>query len=184
MSGNDIDPESLKLVLQLQLQDMESLIKGKFRKDEKPDTELALEIYKAELESLACCVSDRTISRSIAQAVELDGPVIRAHAEVEQQAVHDRNQALSLGAPGGAQSIAPQEARALDDEFLSKLKALYVDEDMSPATGESSSWAAKREKYRNCMACNAKVPFFDIARCPLMSPYFLLAAADSRSLLF
>lgn len=180
MSGYELDPKSLDLVLQLQLQDVQGLLKGKFREGDAPDAELAMEMYKSELESLARCVSDRTMSRSIAQAVELDGDTIRGHAEVEQQATHDREQALSWDTPGGVQSSPAPEVAALDDEFLSKLKALYVDEYRSSAMAESSSWASKRvntptaassSQYRSCTACGGDVPFFDVARCPCSHEY-------------
>lgn len=196
MSLYELDPQSLELLLELQLRDAQRLRKGKHRQGEAmPDAELALELYQAELESLACFVSDRNMCRSIARAVELDADTIRIHAEVEQQAAQDRAHALGRHSKH-TRSHAPPESASLaaeiiDDECLSKLKALYVDEYASfgPAA-ESSSWAAKRAKaptaaalrpsqLRSCTACCAgDVPFFDVARCPCSHEYCRVCIAS------
>ncbi|KPM42271.1 hypothetical protein AK830_g4263 [Neonectria ditissima] len=178
----DLDPESLELVLQLQLHDLQFLLRGKYREGEAPDSELALETYKLELETSACCISDRKMCRSMAQAVELDEHIISALAEAELQATHDRYQALNLDSPDAVQIKSAPEEAMLDDEFLSRLKTLNGEDEAPPTIAESSGMASKRQytsttkipsqsQYRNCLACSASVLFLELARCPCKHEY-------------
>ncbi|KHN98270.1 IBR domain containing protein [Metarhizium album ARSEF 1941] len=81
-----LDQASLDLTIELQLEDARKLVKGKHRTGETPDGELAAELDKLELESLATFRADQAISRSIARAVLSDAEVIQDHVEEERQA--------------------------------------------------------------------------------------------------
>jgi hypothetical protein len=180
MSYQDINSESLQLIIELQLGDLESVSKGKQRAGEVRDGELAVEVFKSELKSLNRFRSDQILSQSIARAVVQDGAVVASYAQSEEQARHDREQALRWKS-GSATPIDPIATKAvLDDELLGKLKALYVEEYKSAnfPEAESSEWAAKRAKAdaskendRTCTACGDAVPFFYVARCPCSHEY-------------
>ena len=178
MSNQNIDTESLRLIIELQLRDLESVSKGKQRADETRDEELAVEVFKRELESLGQFHSDLILSQSIARAVVEDGAIVASYAQSEHQARHDREHALhwNSGPATPIDTIATEPV--IDDELLGKLKALYVEEHGSAnfPEAESSEWAAKRagglkENDRTCTACGDAVPFFHVARCPCSHEY-------------
>ncbi|POR36152.1 Vacuolar membrane protein [Tolypocladium paradoxum] len=184
MSFDGIDRASLDLILELQLQDAQSLMKGKHREGEAPDAEVAAETYKSELESLASRLSDRAMSRSMARAVRMDSDALRAHADGEQQAIRDRQQALNLGGvPGAAQAGPAPDTdidETIDDEAMDKLRVLYG-HDHSPSDDEEPpSKAAKRTEHstagsssrtRTCVACDANIAFVDVVQCPCSHGY-------------
>lgn len=94
-----IDPDSLALILELQLSDTERSLKGKGKEGETPDEKLAANIYKSEPEVVAQVHSDRAMCRSIVRAVQLNSDIIRQYTGLESQAVRDRQQALSWNHP-------------------------------------------------------------------------------------
>ena len=188
MALRDTDPESLKLIIELQLEESTSSIKGKHSEGEIPDAELAKMLHKAELESQLGILADRQMCLSIARAVELDGNFIKEHKELENQAASDRQHAL--GQPASGQDQTADDPSAVDDELLMKMKALYMDRPESVSTaafetdictaeagtssgtssvkGESSSASPE---IRTCVACNEAKPFFHVSRCPCSHEY-------------
>jgi hypothetical protein len=67
-----LDPETLSIVLQIQLEDLETLTtgsKGKHCEGEVTDSDMAMDLYKSELEACARVASDRAMCLSIAAAV-------------------------------------------------------------------------------------------------------------------
>lgn len=178
------DQETLNLIIELQLQDAKALIKGKHRAGEPPDRELAAELFKQELESLASFHADRAMCRSIAQAVLADGEAIQDHVGAEQQVVADRNYALHGESSTGASGTALPDV-VIDDEMVKKLAALYVAEDHPDAAAASSSKQIIRAKSstsasdtRKCVACVTDVPYFDTVRCPCSHEYCRSCLAD------
>ncbi|KAK4085272.1 uncharacterized protein Triagg1_262 [Trichoderma aggressivum f. europaeum] len=140
--SNEIDQETLNLIIELQLQDAQR------RQVERPDAELALQLYCSELESLGTTYSDHAMSRSMAHAALTDGDFIRNHLEEEQQAVRDREYAIH----GQLSAVVPVIATpdtVIEDGMLQKLAALYngVDDGRSSVVGEPSSrqttWAGQ-----------------------------------------
>ncbi|KAM5343529.1 hypothetical protein ACJ41O_012066 [Fusarium nematophilum] len=139
-----------------------------------------MEACRYELESMENLISDRSLSLSIARAVEADGGVIAAARAAEDQAARDREFALRLSSnprarPGRSRAKANKKAAAtddLDDEMIEKLKAMYIgmtgptafasdldDTDLFPQA-ESSSWAAtgRHAKTRECISCRDQFP--------------------------
>ncbi|UKZ49872.1 hypothetical protein TrVGV298_004125 [Trichoderma virens] len=92
---HEIDQESLDLIIELQLQDAQSLIKGKYRDGDAPDFEFALECFNAELQALHTLLHDQAMTRSMARAVVSDADIIRELVNQEEQAVRDRQLALN-----------------------------------------------------------------------------------------
>ncbi|KAI6317352.1 hypothetical protein MCOR07_009445 [Pyricularia oryzae] len=164
-----MDTDTLALIVQLQLDDLEAItagVIGKGRATEAPeDIQIAAELFRAELVAQAAVISDKAFSQSIANAVIKDGGLI-----MECLAAENRQPAES--------SITN-----LDDELIDKLKTLYVTdgeelklEDSDVPHSESSSWAASRQEVvrrpqRECTSCGDQYDFTNVARCPCSHEY-------------
>ncbi|KAF9881663.1 ibr finger domain protein [Colletotrichum karsti] len=151
----DIDDETLHLVLQMHMEDLEELkqnSKGKHREDELPDADFAIDMYRSEIESRALFASDRSMCKSIAQANRRDGQLVSAIVEEEQQAANDRAFAVWLSRedpffqenedvtpsppprqpppappPGPPPAAGGQYNPSSNDAFLRKLQIMYMD---------------------------------------------------------
>ncbi|KOS20501.1 hypothetical protein ESCO_005344 [Escovopsis weberi] len=187
----DIDQESLDLIIQLQLQDVEGLVKGKSKQYDAPnDIDLAMQLYQAELESLNSFFADRAMTMSIARAVLQDADAIAEQIrpeEPQRPAVNGKQPAADDPPPTpGFPGEGP------DEEMLARLQAMYMDNSRSVAgdAAESSSWAALRKQpasapavsgggggqqraspRRNCTACRDSFPASEMARCPCSHEY-------------
>ncbi|KAK1975349.1 hypothetical protein LZ30DRAFT_754177 [Colletotrichum cereale] len=78
MLCDEVDDETLHLILQIQLHDLDIVkqrSKGKNRQDEICDAYLAVKAYKSELKSRILFVLDRCMCKSMAKANQLDGLV-------------------------------------------------------------------------------------------------------------
>uniref|UniRef100_L2GEN1 Ibr domain-containing protein n=1 Tax=Colletotrichum fructicola (strain Nara gc5) TaxID=1213859 RepID=L2GEN1_COLFN len=163
MICHDIDEETLHLVIQMQLEDLEHMKncrKGKQKEGSLPDSEFAFETYQSELKTCEQRVSDRTMSRSIQKATRTDGKLVTVFAAQERQAERDREIALRLSrgetvnqnsfqTSANSKTTSPDEDMSdLDADMLRKLQKLYVsadaDDDETLDQPESSSWAASR----------------------------------------
>lgn len=180
----EIDEETLKLIIELQVQDARNMIKGKHRVGEVPDSEIAAQMFEHELMNLASFYTDKAMSRSIAHAVLADGDAIKSHVDEEQQATNDREFAVhgqpATGSPGDASADA-----IIEDEMMRKLIALYIGDNSCPPSaarpaaaspaaqqaGPSSSASANGIELRHCVACTSDVAFFDTVRCPCSHEY-------------
>ncbi|OPB46936.1 hypothetical protein A0O28_0070600 [Trichoderma guizhouense] len=134
---DELDEDTLKVIIEIQLREAQDLVKGKHHEGEQPDTELAMQLYCHELESLATACSDQAMSRSIAHAVLIDGDIIRNHLEEEQQAVRDREFAMN-GQPSAAVASTATPETVIEDDMIEKLAALYIgiDDDQYSTVGE------------------------------------------------
>ncbi|KAI8156652.1 hypothetical protein K4K50_005429 [Colletotrichum sp. SAR 10_71] len=163
MLFHDIDEETLHLVIQMQLEDLEHMKncrKGKQKEGSLPDSEFAFETYQSELKTCEQRVSDRAMSRSIQKATRTDGKLVTVFAAQERQAERDREIALRLSrgetvnqnsfqTSANSKTTSPDEdVSDLDADMLCKLQKLYVsadaDDDETLDQPESSSWAASR----------------------------------------
>ncbi|KAK1980906.1 IBR finger domain-containing protein [Colletotrichum cereale] len=194
MLCDNIDDETLRVVLHIQLEDLESIkrsSKGKNRPDEISDADLAVETYESELKSHTLLASDRCMCKSIARANKLDGRLVSILVNQEKQAAQDREVALRFDRgeqvnEGPSTDHTKQESSTdVDEDLLSKLESLYVSTDGFDdilGQAESSTWAAsrgqatdtarlaKREK-RQCNSCFSNYFSTDIARCPCSHEY-------------
>jgi hypothetical protein len=195
---NSMDEASAALIIQLQIQDSQQLSEeyegtGKGREGELSDTQLAINLYREDLQRHASIVADRQMTRSIARACQTDGNVLEASLSQEQTAASDRATACRLGGVADPNHIPPWvvTSEEMDDEFLAKLSAIYIQtpaEELNfksaaieAASGsehsepESSNWAATRQtaraQYRRCTACQEYIRFFDTARVPCNHEY-------------
>ncbi|KAK1721081.1 IBR finger domain-containing protein [Colletotrichum lupini] len=186
----DVDDETLRLVLQMHLEDLESIRqsnKGKCRADEATDHDIAIETYKSEIEAHALLAADRRMCKSIAKANQTDARLITNLARQEDQAARDRAAAIRLSDGGELDEDVPA---APEDEMLRKLKALFVsasgeeeahdDEEDTLSPPESSSWAASRLQTNlpaanptklTCDSCTNTYPSTTVAHLPCKHNY-------------
>jgi hypothetical protein len=80
-----IDLPSAELILALQLGDIDELranSKGKPRDGELTDAELAMSFTQENLESIQSFIADRNMTQSMAEVVQIDGPLVVIDFEV------------------------------------------------------------------------------------------------------
>ncbi|KAJ4266128.1 hypothetical protein NW762_004108 [Fusarium torreyae] len=185
-----IDDASLMLAIQLQQEDLElweSSRKGKHKEGEIPDSELAFETYRQELESFQTLVSDQALSLSIARAVEADQGILSALAATDEQSSKDHEYALRLSDDPNAR--APLESEPAEDNskdlgedgIFEQIRALYAPPpnqvynddtdtfDFIPHA-ESSQWAVARP-MKECTGCLDQFPPLALTTCPCSHDY-------------
>jgi hypothetical protein len=166
-----IDAETLNLIMQMQLEDLQEIAranvpKGKGRtgeQDARADMMAAIETYSADLTAAAQILADEAMCRSIANAVEADADLIGAALSQEDQLIQDRELAFELSgqrrsAAAGRQSISQKSfmSTTTDEDTLERLRALNISphspspslvgrfEHTDTDRAESSSWAQTR----------------------------------------
>lgn len=186
METLSLDDASESLMIELQMQELENLVnssKGKHIEGEQPDFDLALAIYKSELESYDVFFSDRRMCRSAARAVVADGDLIYRQHQTEDQVARDHHMALNFDSdqetPSDDPADDPADHANFDSELINKLAALYVlppDDELADQP-ESSSWASSRPRrtvpktMTTCVSCRESFNFYEIARCPCSHEY-------------
>ncbi len=178
-----IDSETFQLIIDLQSNDVQHLLRGKHRVGEAPDSELAMQLFEDELKSIETFHSDRIMSRSIAQAVVNDAQLIQEIISDEEQITKDREYAVGLdtGVPyelGEGEALGCSSDR-IDEEMLGKLTALYIGDGHASQTSahagsSSQGGAASKERNvlkRRCTACLEEVAYIDAIRCPCGHDY-------------
>jgi hypothetical protein len=141
-----VDPQTLGLMIQMQLEDLEEMAqanisKGKGRAgehDARTDLIVAIDAYNADLTATAQSVADEAMCRSIANAVEADADLIGAALWEEDQVVRDRNLALALRdqslpadtrrdpREGVASQMPSNMSNSIDEDMLERLRALNL----------------------------------------------------------
>ncbi|OAA44586.1 IBR domain containing protein [Beauveria brongniartii RCEF 3172] len=183
-----IDIASLDLIAKLQLEDAESLLKGKHAAGTRPDAEYAAQLFRDELEQIRISIADNAMCRSIAAAVLADSDAIQSSLNEEHQANCDREYAANLDSMdpdsddvdlANISLHTPSAASLIDDEMMGKLAIMFVDAGELPGRasrtvrGESSSQGAKAGRYgtRRCISCEEDVSYIDSVRCPCSHDY-------------
>ncbi|KFA75374.1 hypothetical protein S40288_01978 [Stachybotrys chartarum IBT 40288] len=174
-----MDEATLGLIIELQLQDIEALAsssKGKQRDGEVPDPVAAVDAYKEELEVLRQSVRDAVMSRSLADAVRLDGDAITALELNEQQAREDRRIAQQIHAGGNVErpqtrprsNSAQSTLSHVDNDLYEKMLALNVRDE----PGESSRRAASLHSGpKQCDICTEERAAYLVAGLPCGHKY-------------
>ena len=149
----EIDDTTAKLIIQLQLEDLEELAgnqKGKQAEGSQNDTQDAISTYRQELQQILMVLSDRSMARSIGQAVISDSRLLRVFKNQEDVAASDRQVALRAG--GMAINEGPErlaiEAPPEDENLIRRLAVLNI------VPGDHSMIA--------CLACLEQNLHFDI----------------------
>ncbi|KAG5918507.1 hypothetical protein E4U42_006828 [Claviceps africana] len=87
---NDMDRETLQLILDLHLQDGQDTVQRHHQQTgQASDFEMAAQMFENELRDLASFHSDKAMSRSIAYATVTDGDAIAEHVDEDHQASKD-----------------------------------------------------------------------------------------------
>ncbi|PVH84534.1 hypothetical protein DL98DRAFT_485129 [Cadophora sp. DSE1049] len=174
-----MDSETAALILQLHIEDSDELFsscegKGKGIEGVVSDTQIALQLYRDELQRNANIISDQNMTRSMARACQTDGNMLALSFSQEQRETRDRQVALRLSgeaAPLAITERAANEDEELDDEMLEKLSALYI---CAAGEEQSSKWAASRPSKvpkRHCTACRETFSFSELGRAPCTHEY-------------
>lgn len=200
-----MDDENAALIFRLLREDGEEAIlsvtgKGKRPVGTETDAQVAFNLYLEEIEKAQRFASDRRMTRSIQQAIRMDGHSISLSQVEEQIAEHDHGMSVAIS-NGNTTSPSPeaiftgQVGTADDDELIEKLLYIYVDgindfesddnsedsddiDESYDATDqpESSTWAASRNmkktrQKRLCVACGDRKHFAQLARAPCGDEY-------------
>lgn len=183
-----VDHATATLILQLQISDIEELqqsSKGKSRDDERSDADLAIATYQNELQKMNTIQADRSMARSLMQAILSDATLLNESVADENTATGDRALACRL-AGIEASATAPEQSMAgpaLDDGAIARLAARFsygkIDEEEALEGGtandavvaESSASAAStlgpsRAVSRQCVVCDLQKPLIDVFQSP------------------
>lgn len=189
LDRSGLDLETLKLTIELYLQDLHELQaaangKGKRRVEETTDLEIAIATYEAELASVNQRLADRAMCASIFDAVRQDATAIAEMVQAEEQARQDRQMACTLGGvavPPPARPASPTFSvvtEPLEEDFIDKLSAIYISNPVGDSVAESSVWAASRTRsttpgtrpdttvMRDCVICINSFRFYEVATFP------------------
>ncbi|OIW24684.1 hypothetical protein CONLIGDRAFT_102739 [Coniochaeta ligniaria NRRL 30616] len=114
MSLQEMDAETLSLVLRLQLDDLEELKdkKGKGREGEVSDAQLAIDAYQNELAVQEQLITDLAMSRRIARGAELDAHPVDSMAPEQVPAIHNDLEGHEVTQGDGASERPPKEVSA------------------------------------------------------------------------
>ena len=182
-----VDATSMSLILQLQHEELQHLLKaekGKKRLGDESDAQVALLAYERELEDSRDILCDRGMAHSILQAVISDGDLVDAFRAAEDVARADRVLAARLEqnivATDEDSNIFP--AKDLNEAFMQRLYRLYGDcpvyerDETDVEEGESSgSRSSRRSKLsvetRTCIACSSEAAAYNTFRAPCSHIY-------------
>ncbi|KAL8772200.1 MAG: hypothetical protein Q9203_004754 [Teloschistes exilis] len=146
-----MDPETAKLILTLQWQDLEQVkmtSKGKGREtDVLLDANLAIQLQQQELERAGYQIADRRMAESIHRAVLDDGASVVILASEENQAANDHSLAYQLA--------TPTERAACDRHLAVQLNLRSLQNTPQPSSltlnDENISWySAVNNRDDNC----------------------------------
>ncbi|KAK0647064.1 hypothetical protein B0T16DRAFT_429654 [Cercophora newfieldiana] len=167
----NFDPETMRVVLLMQLEDLDELArtinaKGKNRDGDVPDAVAAVEAYRLELTECSQILADRAICRSVAQAVDLDAAAIRALLAEEERAIQDRDLAFRLAGKPNPRAAAPAtQPTTLSADWGNPMDIDADDYAKSLGNAESSKWAASRAdvvEMKTCVVCGDEHRLFNI----------------------
>jgi len=126
MKLHNLDPLTLRIVVQIHLDDLRELAnatadrKGKGRAGEVSDASVAIEAYQTELSRQAQLLTDISMCRSISDAVAADAEVISTLALQEEREAQDRRMAMQLAdriATGDNSTSRPASKTADEDIY-------------------------------------------------------------------
>ena len=177
-SNLPLDNATLSLILQLQIQDIEWLLKlqnGETREGEVSDEYLALATYHKELGLRCNTLSDRTMAQSLAHAVASDAILVNQYRTEEEVAATDRDLARRLEGNdmGAGYDQQPLSDTVLDEGFIDRLRRLYVGtpkgegEKSEQECAEPSGTSIHAEcsaSRRRCIACDGDILAFETFR--------------------
>ena len=186
-----MDDSTALTVLQLQLMDIKEDLEGRKGKEAEAyvnDAHHALAIYEADLLRAQSILTDRSMCRSLSEAIESDADTIDALKAVEYSAIRDRQLAHSFeGCEDSEESEPLISLYMTTDEHYIKESSVYKEsmhEFNEPkekklntaAASSSSSKTLKQDSTEQflriqCIACNDEKHTFDILEVPCEHSY-------------
>ncbi|GAW23835.1 hypothetical protein ANO14919_134120 [Xylariales sp. No.14919] len=187
-----IDDENVALIIQLLQEDSERMVsaalgKGKQLEGTQTDTQMAFDLFTEELQNVEAFFADRRMTRSIQNAIQLDGDALLRSQNEEKVAEYDHNLSVSLSHGEGEPMVLEDTLQPLthDDELIEKMAYIYVngiediesdDDTVAAGQPESSGWAASRQvnrsrQKRSCEACGERKHFAELSRAPCQHEY-------------
>lgn len=169
MNLQELDPDTIALIIELQREDLERLAhgsKGKHREGEGPDSDYAFEIYQEELATLEASVADHRLGITIGL------PEGTNEGVTIETGVNDRSPptASSEEGPGDGLSVNLQglDLNTTDEDPLNQ--------------PESSAWGASRADHseangldrpesRECISCQEQHDPIHLVSCPCSHKY-------------
>lgn len=180
MAYDGVDAETLALIIELQLSDAKRLIKGKGEETGTHDGELAADLYKCELESLARFNADRDECRRIAGDGQPNVDIVRQQTGLESRAARNTRQTVTQNQPATLQG---QSAPGVDETRRRLEPERVADDDEGNevgSSGESSSCVAERselsiapETHLQCIVCDEVLVPDQVIPCPCSHNYCL-----------
>ena len=183
---HDLDEATADLIIQLQLDDLEDLHdsrSGKEREGTTLDANVATDLLKRNLEEARSQLSDRRMTKSIAEAVHADAGILTNNTLEEENTSDDRFEVA-------------QSSTTVDEALLPILAGRYVSEhigeqlalDQSSSSiqdptedddeAEGSKWAASRHRKpaenrltKKCIACQEAKRLFEVVLVPCNHHY-------------
>ncbi|KAI9876804.1 MAG: hypothetical protein M1830_005678 [Pleopsidium flavum] len=183
-----MDDLSVSLVLALQLEDVDTLLrgsKGKNPEGRQSDVDIALAAYREELQKNEMIFTDRRMGKSISEAVQRDGSIIATARLEEHTAIRDREVACHLGGVQRPKRIALEDFAEIDadDDVVRRLCTLNIcdindyndndDERDNKASSSKTSRGGSKAlgSKKQCVACQEDRPIFDILAAPCTHNY-------------
>ena len=188
--GEELNTALIIELLQEDISNLASLSKGKGRQGQMSDLDLALELFKQDLEANVTSLTDHRMARSLANAIQSDWNVLNDALIKENMFNQDRLLARSLNS--GTVSPTPDQEKAssigvdIENETINKLSALYMygpegmtdfsfTADGGSAEASTSGAASKKSANatcdRRCEACQDDKKWYDLARTPCGHEY-------------
>ncbi|KAL7942807.1 hypothetical protein V8C42DRAFT_354531 [Trichoderma barbatum] len=169
--ANQAHQETRRLIINLQIQDCEALIKGKHRIDEPtPDREVAAALYKHELQSLATFYSDRDLCHRLSGSrLGNRNPPIASVNQSQPQSRQQDHAAPKQPLPRTSNIVVIPKA-AINDGTNKKLSE--EDSQISKSNDATQpSKANEDHKQRRCVACMTDTQLTETVQCPCSDGY-------------
>ncbi|KAL6814512.1 hypothetical protein J3E69DRAFT_375925 [Trichoderma sp. SZMC 28015] len=163
---NNIDQETLRMMVSLELQDAESLRKGKHREgDPPPDAEIAAWLYEQELLSLETFYADRDLNSGFASSEEaLADPFTSAtrasHAEESQL----DTQTGKANEPNQCDKASQEDERMVLTDAIAAAAVAFTEAKEAPEAEKPNR--AKESKKGRCIVCKEETLFTETLKYP------------------
>ena len=180
-----LDEVTARAILQVQLADLAEVEANTLESGSESndgDIRLAASLLRQNLEAVCTCISDHSMTQSIAKAVVEDGALVSTKAEEEAAARRDRDMAQQL--QSGRQplrTLGAAPALRVDDDALSRLAGLFMSERSGRAlmtmptlmqeTIRSNGGTGPQVKRHDCVACGDTKSYFEVFKAPCNDEY-------------
>lgn len=183
MKLSDLDPETLRVITQLHLEDLQEMEdsrynKGKGREGDKSDFVTAIETYREDLSDAAQFLSDRAMCQSLTRAAVLDVNQIREHEAEEERAANDRAMALELARGHSQQVAAPAQQLATGLPKPTQGQASGLGQQRAPALQQRAATPTQRRAPTTTRESSTNPQQTPVSTRPILQKRRLAAGED------